>query len=49
MARLGEPADTRDLYALLQGHGPVLAEVGFQSLATIAAASGTRLAATVAA
>lgn len=46
LARLGEPADTRDLYPLLQSDEPSLADVAFQSLASIAAASGTRLAAT---
>ena len=45
LARVGEPADTRDLYPLLQGHGPEVANAAFECLASIAAASGTRLAA----
>jgi HEAT repeat protein len=48
LARLGQPSDTGDLYPMLQGHGPALADAAYLSLASIAAGSGTRLAATAA-
>lgn len=45
IARLGEPGDTRDLYTLLQDQDPGVTNAAFQALASIAAASGRRLAA----
>ena len=46
LARFAEPADTRDLYPLLRATDPGIRDLAFNALATIAAASGTRLAAT---
>jgi HEAT repeat protein len=46
LARLGDPSDTASLYTLLKGYGAQVGDAAFQALATIAAASGTRLAAT---
>lgn len=46
LARLGDPSDARDLYPLLRAPEPGVADFAFNALATLAAASGTRLAAT---
>jgi HEAT repeat protein len=49
LARLGDPTDTPDLYTLLKGYGVQVGDAAYQALATLAAASGTRLAASASA
>ncbi len=46
--RLGDPALTPELYALLRGPNPLLADAAFHALAAIAAAAAVRLAAAIA-